>query len=117
MTRWRLDLSLDAPSVSHLLTIISFHLFLGEICEFYHCVLESKSFLEKMTVLEHTVPFFLPIRETENDLLSSNAMVKSVICDVVMDYVYLNIFLSLVSIGLHSEIHRSCWRSIASIRG
>lgn len=48
--------------------------FAGEPCEFYHCVLESKSFLEKMTVLEHTVPFFLPIREIENDLLSSNAM-------------------------------------------
>lgn len=48
--------------------------FAGEPCEFYHCVLESKSFLEKMTVLEHTVPFFLPLRETENDLLSSNAM-------------------------------------------
>ncbi|ESW09111.1 hypothetical protein PHAVU_009G101000 [Phaseolus vulgaris] len=46
----------------------------GEPCDFYHCVLESKSFLEKMTVLEHTVPFFLPIREIENDLLSSNAM-------------------------------------------
>ncbi|KAK4558756.1 hypothetical protein RGQ29_008148 [Quercus rubra] len=43
-------------------------------CELYHCVLESKSFLEKMTVLEHTIPFFLPIREAENDLLSSNAM-------------------------------------------
>ncbi|KAH7837729.1 hypothetical protein Vadar_017329 [Vaccinium darrowii] len=48
--------------------------FAGEPCEMYHCVLESKSFLEKMTVLEHTVPFFLPIREAENDLLSSNAM-------------------------------------------
>ncbi|XP_074286847.1 uncharacterized protein LOC141612044 [Silene latifolia] len=48
--------------------------FAGEPCEFYHCVLESKSFLEKMTVQEHTVPFFLPIREAENDLLSSNAM-------------------------------------------
>ncbi|XP_068652084.1 uncharacterized protein [Aristolochia californica] len=46
----------------------------GEPCEIYHCVLESKSFLEKMTVIEHTVPFFLPIREAENDLLSSNAM-------------------------------------------
>nr|KJB54953.1 hypothetical protein B456_009G068000 [Gossypium raimondii] len=46
----------------------------GEPCELYHCVLESKSFLEKMTVLEHTIPFFLPIREVENDLLSSNAM-------------------------------------------
>ncbi|GAB4836908.1 hypothetical protein Ancab_001819 [Ancistrocladus abbreviatus] len=48
--------------------------FAGEPCELYHCVLESKSFLEKMTVLEHTIPFFLPIREAENDLLSSNAM-------------------------------------------
>ncbi|KAL9226914.1 hypothetical protein vseg_002672 [Gypsophila vaccaria] len=48
--------------------------FAGEPCEFYHCVLESKSFLEKMTVQEHTIPFFLPIREAENDLLSSNAM-------------------------------------------
>ncbi|KAJ8763790.1 hypothetical protein K2173_003572 [Erythroxylum novogranatense] len=48
--------------------------FAGEPCELYHCVLESKSFLEKMTVLEHTVPFFLPIREAENDLLSSNAI-------------------------------------------
>ncbi|XP_068647584.1 uncharacterized protein [Aristolochia californica] len=46
----------------------------GEPCDIYHCVLESKSFLEKMTVMEHTVPFFLPIREAENDLLSSNAM-------------------------------------------
>ncbi|KAL2464939.1 Centromere protein Cenp-O [Abeliophyllum distichum] len=48
--------------------------FAGEPCDLYHCVLESKSFLEKMTVLEHTVPFFLPIREAENDFLSSNAM-------------------------------------------
>ncbi|PKI51855.1 hypothetical protein CRG98_027773 [Punica granatum] len=48
--------------------------FAGEPCEIYHVVLESKSFLEKMTVQEHTVPFFLPIREVENDLLSSNAM-------------------------------------------
>ncbi|XP_071730374.1 uncharacterized protein [Rutidosis leptorrhynchoides] len=48
--------------------------FAGEPREQYHCVLESKSFLEKMTVLEHTLPFFLPIREVENELLSSNAM-------------------------------------------
>ncbi|KAI5354754.1 hypothetical protein PRUPE_1G460400 [Prunus persica] len=46
----------------------------GEPCDLYHCVLESKSFLEKMTVLEHTIPYFLPLREAENDLLSSNAM-------------------------------------------
>ncbi|KAK4755966.1 hypothetical protein SAY87_009723 [Trapa incisa] len=48
--------------------------FAGEPCEIYHIVLESKSFIEKMSILEHTVPFFLPIREVENDLLSSNAM-------------------------------------------
>ncbi|KAK4277085.1 hypothetical protein QN277_015137 [Acacia crassicarpa] len=48
--------------------------FAGEPCDLYHCVLESKSFLEKMTVLEHTIPFFLPIREAEKGLLSSNAM-------------------------------------------
>ncbi|WOL06476.1 hypothetical protein Cni_G15210 [Canna indica] len=48
--------------------------FAGEPCDIYHCVLESKSFLEKMSVIEHTVPFFLPIREAENDLLSSNAI-------------------------------------------
>ncbi|KAL3821609.1 hypothetical protein ACJIZ3_007514 [Penstemon smallii] len=48
--------------------------FAGELCELFHCILESKSFLEKMTVVEHTVPFFLPIREVENGFLSSNAM-------------------------------------------
>ncbi|TVU13439.1 hypothetical protein EJB05_40496 [Eragrostis curvula] len=47
--------------------------FAGEPCEIFHCVLESKSFLEKMTVVEHTLPFFLPLRELESDLLSSNA--------------------------------------------
>lgn len=46
----------------------------GEPCEVFHCVLESKSFLEKMTVLEHTTPFFLPIHDAENEFLSSNAM-------------------------------------------
>ncbi|KAL0672518.1 hypothetical protein Bca4012_000498 [Brassica carinata] len=47
--------------------------FAGETYEIYQCVLESKSFLEKMNVLEHTIPFFLPLRDLENDLLSSNA--------------------------------------------
>ncbi|KAE8731640.1 plasma membrane ATPase 4 isoform 1 [Hibiscus syriacus] len=47
--------------------------FAGEPCELYHCVLESKSFLEKMTIIEHTIPFFLLLREVENSL-SSNAM-------------------------------------------
>ena len=31
--------------------------FAGEPCELYNCVLGSKSFLEKMTILEHTIPF------------------------------------------------------------
>ncbi|KAG0549555.1 hypothetical protein BDA96_01G265600 [Sorghum bicolor] len=48
--------------------------FAGEPCEIFHCVLESKSFLEKMIVIEHTLPFFLPIRELESDLLSSNSI-------------------------------------------
>ncbi|KAI4978572.1 hypothetical protein ZWY2020_015325 [Hordeum vulgare] len=48
--------------------------FAGEPCEIYHCVLESKSFLEKMTVIQHTLPFFLPIREVETEHLSSNAI-------------------------------------------
>jgi hypothetical protein len=29
-----------------------------------------------MTVLEHTVPFFLPIKEAETNFLSSNAIVS-----------------------------------------
>jgi len=92
------------------------HLLPGEPCEFYHCVLESKSFLEKMTVLEHTVPFFLPIREIENDLLSSNAMVKSFI------YIAFTLFIRFLFsnncfIDLVSEIHRSCWRSVAGFCG
>ena len=53
-------------------------LYAGETYEIYHCVLESKSFLEKMNVLEHTIPFFLPLRDLENDLLSSNAKVSMV---------------------------------------
>ncbi|XP_066385373.1 uncharacterized protein [Miscanthus floridulus] len=46
----------------------------SEPCEIFHCVLESKSFLEKMIVIEHTLPFFLPVRELESDLLSSNSI-------------------------------------------
>ncbi|KAF6142351.1 hypothetical protein GIB67_023376 [Kingdonia uniflora] len=62
--------------------------FAGDFCEYYHCVLESKSFLEKMTVNEHTVPFFLPIREAETDLLSSNSMkFIDYVGDLVQSYV------------------------------
>ncbi|XP_020583799.1 uncharacterized protein LOC110026928 [Phalaenopsis equestris] len=48
--------------------------FAGDPCEIYHCVLESKLFLENMNVIQHTLSFFLPIREAENDFLSSNAI-------------------------------------------
>eukprot|EP01018_Ginkgo_biloba_P007358 Gb_34425 [translate_table: standard] len=48
--------------------------FAGEHCEIYYCVLGSRSFLEKMYVSEHTVPFFLPLSEAENEFLSSNAV-------------------------------------------
>ncbi|KAJ4794011.1 Centromere protein O [Rhynchospora pubera] len=62
--------------------------FAGEPFESYHCVLESKSFLEKMTVSEHTVPFFLPIKEAETNFLSSNA-IKFIDCvgDMLQAYV------------------------------
>ncbi|KAK4782948.1 hypothetical protein SAY86_007322 [Trapa natans] len=50
--------------------------FPGEPCEIYYIVLQGKSFIEKMSILEHTVPFVLPMREVENDLLSSNGMVS-----------------------------------------
>lgn len=47
-----------------------------------------------MTVLEHTIPFFLPVREAENDLLSSNAMVGLVawICIYDLRLVQINWF-------------------------
>lgn len=55
-------------------------------------MLESKSFLEKMTVLEHTIPFFLPLREAENDLLSSNAMVRLVARDIFLGLIFLGYY-------------------------
>ncbi|XP_073132822.1 uncharacterized protein [Henckelia pumila] len=61
--------------------------FAGEPCEMFHCILESKSFLEKMTVLEHTIPFFLPVREAENDFLSSNAMFIDHVGDLLQAYI------------------------------
>jgi len=48
--------------------------FAGEHCEIYYCVLESRSFLQKMHVSEHTIPFFLPLGEAENEFLSSSVM-------------------------------------------
>lgn len=48
-----------------------------------------------MIVHEHTIPFFLPIREAENDLLSSNAMVRSVSCIVYANLLIVEMFLFL----------------------
>lgn len=48
--------------------------FAGEHCDIYYCVLESRSFLQKMHVSEHTIPFFLPLGEAENEFLSSDVM-------------------------------------------
>ncbi|KAF4373734.1 hypothetical protein G4B88_002238 [Cannabis sativa] len=75
--------------------------FAGEPREMYHCVLESKSFLEKMTVLEHTFPFFLPVREAEIDLLSSNAIVRLVSCIDIVDLHFLLLVLCQFTIFYH----------------
>ena len=81
-------------------------------------MLESKSFLEKMTVLEHTIPFFLPIREAENDLLSSNAMVRLVALPFILVSSF--IFCSACSNDIClcfavSEIYRSCGGTLAGL--
>ena len=79
--------------------------FSGEPCEIFHCVLESKSFLEKLTVIEHTIPFFLPIREAENDFLSSNAMVGlSLLCySACTPFLVLSSMLYVSSCMLHFQ--------------
>lgn len=69
-----------------------------------------------MTVLEHTIPYFLPLREAENDLLSSNAMVRMVSCTGLADS---NIVPGMILIlgDLLSEIYRLHWRAFAVLRG
>eukprot|EP00249_Psilotum_nudum_P019321 c27192_g1_i2 orf=268-1407(+) len=60
----------------------------GDSIESYYCVLASRSFLEKMYVSEHTIPFFVPLRETERSHLSSSA-VKFIDCvgDILQSFV------------------------------
>lgn len=70
-----------------------------------------------MTVLEHTIPFFLPLREAENDLLSSNAMVRFVSC---IGLAYSILLLGLIFYSgwpAFSEIYRLCWRAFAGLCG
>ncbi|KAL3517311.1 hypothetical protein ACH5RR_024213 [Cinchona calisaya] len=69
--------------------------FAGEPCELFHCMLESKSFLEQTTVLEHTVPFFLPIHEPENEFPSSNMMLTLVAFDFSHKHFQYIIFLKM----------------------
>lgn len=66
----------------------------------FHCVLESKSFLEKMIVLEHTTPFFLPIHDAENEFLSSNAMVSfaALVSYLICYYAYSKCFIVLLGL-------------------
>lgn len=63
-----------------------------------------------MSVIEHTVPFFLPIREAENDLLSSNAIVGLA---TGLAYLLLNLSTDICYSWL--EIHRLCWRNSAVV--
>lgn len=88
-------------------------MFAGEPCEIYHIILESKSFLEKMTVVEHTIPFFLPIREAESDLLFSNAVVSFSNC---FRYCTLMRFI-LIFDGFLPEIYRQRGRSSPGLCG
>lgn len=46
--------------------------FAGVVYESYYCALASKSSSDKLSVVEHTVPFFLPLRETEKGCLAGS---------------------------------------------
>lgn len=60
----------------------------GEPVESYYLVLASRSYSENLFVCEHTVPFFLPLQETERRHLSSSAaMFINIIGDLLQAYV------------------------------
>lgn len=40
--------------------------------ESYYCVLKSNSAMDKLHVIEHSIPFFLPVRELEKQHLGSS---------------------------------------------
>lgn len=40
--------------------------------ESYYCVLKSNSSMDKLSVVEHSIPFFLPVRELEKQHLSNS---------------------------------------------
>lgn len=56
--------------------------------ESYYCVLKSSSPLDKLHVIEHSIPFFLPVRELEKQHLgNSPKMFLDYMGDVLQAYV------------------------------
>lgn len=56
--------------------------------ESYYCVLKSNSSMDKLYVIEHTIPFFLPVRELEKQHLgNSPKMFIDYMGDVLQAYV------------------------------
>lgn len=56
--------------------------------ESYYCVLKSNSSMDKMHVIEHSIPFFLPVRELEKQHLgNSPKMFIDYMGDVLQAYV------------------------------
>jgi hypothetical protein len=109
--RWYISIS--KHMISHSRSTCAIVHFAGEPCEIFHCVLVSKSFLEKMTVIEHTLPFFLPIRELESDLLSSNAIV----CFLKAVYFTIGVVYKALCANMLSltEIYWSSWRNFTGV--
>lgn len=60
--------------------------FAGETCESYYCAL-TKSSSDRLYVCEHTVPFFLPLRETEACLVSSPGLFINRLGGILRAYV------------------------------
>lgn len=56
--------------------------------ESYYCVLKSNSSMDKLHVIEHSIPFFLPVRELEKQHLgNSPKMFIDYMGDVLQAYV------------------------------
>ncbi len=83
-----------------------------EKCESYYCVLTSSSATDKLHVTEHSIPFFLPLRELEKAHLATSPRVFiDYVGDILQAYVsrreqVYSFFLIYVS----GEELCSCWR-------
>jgi centromere protein O len=59
-----------------------------EKCESYYCVLTSSSATDKLHVTEHSIPFFLPLRELEKAHLATSPRVFiDYVGDILQAYV------------------------------